>query len=140
MAEQFSARGATRRAVLTTAAAASAVVAGFTRPALADHHESITQTARFNIGAGKEGEAAELIQKLVAAVEEKEPDVLVYIAHRPEGKPNEVLFFEVYRNAAAVENHGKQPHLGELRAAFGAGVFAPPVEIVKLERIAGVVR
>ena len=114
---------------------------GFSRPSRAqESSETITQLAHFRIGEGKESEAVELIEGLVAAVEEKEPGVLAYMVYREDEDPGALTFFEVYENAAAVANHGQQPHLAELRTAFQSGVFAPPVKIVKLNAVAGVHR
>ena len=133
----------TRKEFLQTAglAAGAAAVAsfGFSRPARAeDGGETITQLARFGLQEGKEEEAKALLQTLVKGVEETEPGVLVYIAHIS-AKSNEVVFFEVYENAEALTVHGQTPHMNEMRTKF-ATVFAPPLDIERLNHVAGVNR
>jgi len=134
----------TRRDALRGAAVATLAGIGFTRLAFAegDAAKVITQTAAFRIDPAKETEALAALTELAKAVEEKEPGVLAYIPHRVAGDATQIVFFEVYADEAAVKNHGTQPHLAKLGEMFRAGVFKPfaegkPVEIVKLDRIAG---
>jgi quinol monooxygenase YgiN len=117
---------------------------GFSRLAAAEGDASkvLTQTATFRIDPAKETEAIAALTELAKAVEEKEPGVLAYIPHRVAGDPTQIVFFEVYADEAAMKNHGAQPHLAKLGELFRAGVFKPfaegkPVDIVKLDRIAG---
>ena len=122
----------------TTAAAGAAAVlatAGFNRIANAQDSEMISQLAIFGYNADKKDEAAEALAKLAKNVEDNEPDVLAYIPHLNE-KDGEVVFFEVYKDAAAVANHGQQPYMADLRPLF-ASVFKPPLKIVKLDRVGG---
>ena len=130
-----------RRDALTAVAATlgGAAAFGFVRPAGAQEGAKtpVVQTAKFKIGAGKEEDAIKMITALAAKVEELEPGVLVYQVYRPANDPSSVFFFEVYADDAALAAHGQQPHLAELRTAFQSGVFAPPVEIVRLDRVAG---
>jgi quinol monooxygenase YgiN len=140
-------RDSSRRDVLLGAAGAAALASiGFTRMAAAqDAAKPITQTAAFRIDPAKEAEAIAALTELAKAVEEKEPGVLAYIPHRVASDPTLILFFEVYADEAAVKNHGTQPHLAKLGEAFRGGLFKPyaegkPVEIVKLDRIAGFTR
>ncbi len=129
------ARPTRRQALAGLAGAAGAL--GFQRAASAqDLENAITQTASFKLVPGKEDEAVGLLAELVAAVEANEPGVLAYICHRQESDPSTVFFFEIYKDAAALEEHGKQPHLAKLGQGFGT-VFAPPVDIQKMTRIAG---
>ena len=56
--------------------------------------------------------------------------------------PTQIVFFEVYADEAAMKNHGQQPHLKKLGELFATGLFKPfaegkPVDVVKLDRIAG---
>ena len=120
----------------------AAAALGFVRPIAAQEAAKtpVVQTAKFKIGAGKEEEAIRMVSALAAKVEELEPGVLVYQVYRPANDPSSVFFFEVYADDAALAAHSQQPHLAELRTAFQNGVFAPPVEIVKLDRVAGYAR
>ena len=122
-----------------TGAAAVLAAAGFTRVASADHHEgdeSITQLAIFGYDPEKKDAAAEGLAKLAAAVEAAEPDVIAYIPHLDE-EANEVVFFEIYKNQAAMDNHGSQPHMSMLGGLFGDGVLKGPLKLVRLTAVGG---
>ena len=128
-----------RRHLIAAGAAGAAVAGsfGFNRLAAADASEDmITQLAMFKINMDKEEEALELLAGLAKAVEENEPDVLAYMAHRDKDNPEELIFFEIYKDAAALTAHGQTPHLGKLRAKFVTH-FKPPLKIVQLDRIGG---
>ena len=121
-------------------AAGAAVVAsfGFNRlaSAQADPSEMITQTAEMGINPEKADEAVAMLAELVKAVEANEPGVLAYICHRKKEDPNTIVFFEIYKDAAALTAHGQTEHLSKLRAAFGS-MLMPPVTITVLDRVEG---
>lgn len=125
--------------VAGAATAAAGLLGGFTRP-LRAAEGSVTQIAKFRLDPERAAEARKRIEELVAAVEDKEPDVLAYIAHTSDKDPAEVFFYEVYRDEAAIQNHGRQPHLAALGQAFGRGLFLGPAEVVKMNPVAGVNR
>lgn len=126
----------------TAAAGAAAVLAGvgFNRAVSAAAEvgeESITQLAVFKYKADKKDEAAEALAGLASKVEENEPGVLAYIPHLNE-KDNEVTFFEIYKDEAALKNHSTMPYMRDLAPMFGPdGAFQPPLNIVKLTRVGG---
>ncbi len=142
----------TRKEFLTSAAAAAAGVAaigslGFTRPALAAHHEGsdakaeapITQVVSFTVQEGKIEAAHEALTKMVNAVKETEPGVLAYIAHQSKKDANTVVFFEVYKDMEAMKVHNTTPQMTELRSRF-MELFTPPLDIHLLDRIEGFAR
>jgi quinol monooxygenase YgiN len=134
-----------RRDALTALAGtlAGAAAFGFSRPATAQEggaKKEVVQTAKFKIGAGREEEALTMLRGLAAKVEELEPGVLTYLIYRPANDATTVFFFEIYADEAALAAHGEQPHLMELRGGFQSGLFAPPVEIVRLDAIGGFAR
>ncbi len=126
---------------------ASAVLAGglgFVRPALAEEKggagsEAITQLAEFNFNMDKEAEGIEALKTICAAVEETEPGTLAYVCSRSKDKPEHVVFFEIFKDQAALEAHGKTPHLAKFFASF-KDLFQPPVKITVLDRIGGFIR
>ena len=96
-----------------------------------------TILARFNVVAGKEGEAEEAIKKQATSVESAEPGALTYIFHRNRKDPTEITVFEIYKDHEAFQAHGGTEHMGAFRGYFGS-VFDPAtVKIDRLERIAG---
>ncbi len=132
-----------RRQVLIagTMAASTGVMFGFSRTASAATDESkwVTQIASWSIQDGKEDDAVELLRELTKAVEEKEPGVLAYMAHRYQDEPNKVVFFEVFDSAETLKSHGAQPHLRTFSQRFGE-LFKGPFEISKLDKIGGFMR
>jgi quinol monooxygenase YgiN len=137
--------GLTRRGFckVSAAGAAGTVAAiGFHRPARAadeDTAGTISQIAKFKLNMEKEAEGLEALKELCKAVEENEPGVLAYVCHRSSKKPEELVFFEVYKDEAAMKAHGAAPHLGKIRKLFGT-VFLPPLEVTRLDKIGGFTR
>jgi quinol monooxygenase YgiN len=140
MAEHI--EGTSRRDLLKVGAgtAAAAAAIGFVRPALAAEHETVTQIVRFKLDPERADAAEEALKTLTAAVEAKEPDVLAYLAYRNEAEPDEVVFFEVYKDEATLQAHGQEPHLAEMRKVFGAGIFKMPLTIERMTKIGGFMR
>jgi quinol monooxygenase YgiN len=57
--------------------------------------------------------AAEAFDRLVEATAEgirSEPGTLVYVSHAVEGQPNLRVFYELYRDREAFEEHERQEH------------------------------
>jgi quinol monooxygenase YgiN len=87
----------------------------------------------------KEEKALQALKELCSAVEENEPGVLAYFCHRSVKHPDEIVFFEVYKDEEALKAHGRTPYIGKLRTAFGT-LFRLPLEITRLDRIGGFAR
>lgn len=115
---------------------------GFTRLASAadtDPAKTITQIAKFKLNMEKEAEGIAALKELCAEVEKNEPGVLAYVCHRSVKNPDEIVFFEVYKDEDAMKEHGKTAHMGKLRGAF-LTMFKPPLEVIRLDRIGGFTR
>ncbi|HEV3137567.1 MAG TPA: putative quinol monooxygenase [Pirellulales bacterium] len=124
------------------AAGAGLATIGFSRLAVAAEGETgpmITQLAKFKLNMEKEADGLQALKELCTAVEENEPGVLAYICHRSVKNPDELVFFEVYKDEDALKAHGKSPHMGKMRTAF-ATLFRPPLEVTRLDRIGGFAR
>jgi quinol monooxygenase YgiN len=123
-------------------AGAGAAAIGFNRLAAAadaDTSQMITQLAKFKLNPEKESEAVQALKDLCAGVEAGEPGVLAYICHRSTKNPEELVFFEVYKDEQALKDHGKTAHMAKLRGSF-AMLFRPPLEVIKLDRVGGFTR
>lgn len=133
--------GLTRRAFC--AASAGLATFGFNRLAAAADAPSadkmVTQIAKLKLNKAKEGEALKTLSELCAAVEANEPDVLIYLCHRSAKKRDELVFFEVYRDQAALKAHMKTPHFKKLAKGLGT-LFFLPLEVIVLDRIGGFAR
>lgn len=124
------------------AASAGLATIGFSRLADAaedDADQMITQIAKFKLNLEKEAEGVAALQELCAAVEKDEPGVLAYICHRSSKNPDELLFFEVYKNQDALKAHGKTPHMAKMQKSF-VTLFRPPLEVTRLDRVGGFAR
>ena len=124
------------------AATAGMATLGFNRLASAadgDTAAPITQLAKFKLNMENEAEGLQALKDLCAAVEANEPGVLAYICHRSAKSPDELVFFEVYKDDEALKAHGRTPHMAKMRMAF-ATLFRPPLEVTRLERIGGFAR
>src|SRR5215831_11643693 len=120
-------------------ASATLTTVGFNRLAAAaegEKEQAITQLAKFKLNMEKEADALEALKELCAGVEANEPGVLAYICSRSTKNPDELVFFEVYKNDEALKAHGKTPHMGKMRMAF-ATLFKPPIEVTRLDRVGG---
>ncbi|WP_246011490.1 putative quinol monooxygenase [Nocardia mexicana] len=51
-----------------------------------------------------------LVAETVRGITEHEPGTLVYSTHTVEGEPLSRIFYEVYRDREAFEEHERQPH------------------------------
>ncbi len=100
----------------------------------------VTIIARFKMQAGREDEALERLNKMVSAVQAQEPGALAYICHRSEDDPSEIVFFEIYADADALQAHGQTSYMREFRGAFARLFDASQVKIERLDRVAGFVR
>jgi quinol monooxygenase YgiN len=133
--------GLTRRGFC--AAGAGLATFGFNRLASAADGPSadkmVTQIAKFKLNKAKESEALDVLRELCASVEANEPDVLIYLCHRSAKKPDELVFFEVYRDAATLKAHMKTPHFKKLAKSIGT-LFFLPIEVTVLDRIGGFAR
>lgn len=131
-------QGATRREFVAASAGAAMVAAfGFSRATHAEDTPGvITQMVTLTLKAGAEDKAIATLQELTAAVKANEPGVLVYIAHRPQKDPSKIVFFEVYKDAEAVANHSKQPHMAKM-FAMSREIFEGGMDIQKMDRVAG---
>ncbi len=130
-----------RRDFLKTAALGVVAVGGigFLRPEAAiaaDAAEMITITASAVLSPEFADEAIEGLQKMVKQVEATDSGVLAYICNRGVQDRNEILFFEIYENRAAIEAHGKTSHMAEFRES-AAKFFVGEVKIVPYERVQG---
>ena len=96
--------------------------------------DALTVVARIRAAKGKGDALAALITEQTAAVLKAEPGCLVYRLHRSAKDPELFLFYEVYRDEAALDAHRKSPHLAayrERREKNGLTEGAVEVEIFR---------
>ncbi|MET9791546.1 antibiotic biosynthesis monooxygenase [Streptomyces canus] len=84
-------------------------------------------------GAGEAFDA--LMQETTAGIRAHEPGTLVYACHQVEGAPNERIFFELYADRAAFEEHERQPHTRHFLAERSK--YVEKTEVDRLQPYAG---
>ncbi|MFJ9966408.1 putative quinol monooxygenase [Streptomyces avermitilis] len=65
---------------------------------------------RFTLREGMAEAFDALVKETEAGIQAHEPGTLVYACHTVEGAPNERVFFEIYADRAAFDEHERQPH------------------------------
>ncbi|MET8162795.1 antibiotic biosynthesis monooxygenase [Streptomyces sp. NPDC005329] len=65
---------------------------------------------RFTLRDGMGDAFDALVKETEAGIQAHEPGTLVYACHTVEGAPNQRIFFEIYADRAAFEEHERQPH------------------------------
>ncbi len=76
----------------------------------------LTVVARIRAAKGKGDALAALLKEQVAAVRKAEPGCLIYRPHRSTKDPDLFIFYEQYKDDAALDAHRKNPALAEYRA------------------------
>jgi quinol monooxygenase YgiN len=72
---------------------------------------------RFTVRPGAEAEFDDLIARTTARIRDLEPGTLVYACHRVEGAPRERIFYELYQDRAAFQEHERQEHVRDFLTA-----------------------
>ena len=65
---------------------------------------------RFTLQPGHEAAFDALVSETVAQIRVDEPGTLVYVSHRLEAEPLVRVFYELYRDREAFEEHERRPH------------------------------
>jgi quinol monooxygenase YgiN len=71
---------------------------------------------RFNLKAGTGEQFDALTRDVVAAIAEAEPGTLIYACHAVEGDADARIFYELYRDRAAFEDHERAEHVNRFHA------------------------
>jgi len=75
----------------------------------------LTIVAKIRAAKGKGDALAELLKEQVAKVKSTEPGCLVYRPHRSAKDPELFIFYEQYKDDAALDVHLKAPYLAAYR-------------------------
>ncbi|MBW1681952.1 MAG: antibiotic biosynthesis monooxygenase [Deltaproteobacteria bacterium] len=94
----------------------------------------ITIVAKLKVQAGKEEALKEAMREVAEKVRSAEPGNLAYVPHQSQSDPTVFLFYEKYKDQAAIDFHRQQDHY----KAFGkkaAGLLAGKPEVEFYEEI-----
>jgi quinol monooxygenase YgiN len=87
---------------------------------------------RFTVRPEAEAEFDELIARTTAEIRKREPGTLVYACHRVNGSPRQRIFYELYRDRAAFDEHERQEHVRHFLAAREAYLESTEVDFMAL--------
>lgn len=73
-----------------------------------------------------------LANEAVRQARESEPDTLVFACHRVPSAPQQRIFYEVYRDRTAYEDHERLPHVQRFRDASASCVLATNIIELKI--------
>jgi quinol monooxygenase YgiN len=81
----------------------------------------------------------QLVKETVPSIQRDEPGTMVYATHTVEGQPRLRVFYELYRDREAFEDHERQGHTRRFLAERERFLAGPPeVDFVSLQTAAGV--
>ncbi len=83
--------------------------------------------AIYTLAEGATEEFDALAERVVDEVRASEPDALVYAVHSVPNAPMQRIFYEVYRDRMAYEEHKRQPHIQRFEADRSPYVLATNV-------------
>lgn len=79
-----------------------------------------------------------MVAETVSLIEEREPGTLMYLVHEVEDDPDGRVFYELYRDRAAFDQHNAQEHVRRFLAEREQYLIEPPrVEFLNLGSGAG---
>ena len=87
---------------------------------------------RFTVRPEAETEFDDLIARTTAEIRGREPGTLVYACHRVDGAPRQRIFYELYRDRAAFDEHERQEHVRRFLAAREALLESTDVDFMTL--------
>lgn len=73
-----------------------------------------------------------LVRETTAAIRAMEPRTLLYACHKVEGTPDQRVFFELYEDRAAFDEHGRQPHIQHFLTEGSKFIAATEVDQLSL--------
>ncbi|MFJ9694740.1 putative quinol monooxygenase [Kitasatospora sp. NPDC101183] len=76
-----------------------------------------------------------LAEEALEGIRAEEPGTLVYVNHAVPNEPHVRVFYELYRDRGAFEEHERQPHVRRFLAERGQ--YLESVEVTFLDEIAG---
>jgi quinol monooxygenase YgiN len=85
---------------------------------------------RFTVRSGAEAAFDELTHLTMERIRTEEPGTLVYICHGVEGSPRQRIFYELYRDRTAFQEHESKEHVKFFLAKREAMLEATEVDFL----------
>jgi quinol monooxygenase YgiN len=87
---------------------------------------------RFTVREGSEEAFDRLVAQTASGIREREYNTLIYACHTVEGQPRQRIFYELYRNRAAFEEHEAHEHVRRFLAERTALLESTEVDFLEL--------
>jgi len=96
---------------------------------------------RFTLKDGVAADFDRLVEMTVSEIHQHEPGTLIYAAHEVEGEPNVRVFYELYRDRSAFDDHERQAHTRRFLTERERYLSGPPqVDFLALQTAAGAIK
>jgi quinol monooxygenase YgiN len=82
---------------------------------------------------GREGAFDQLSREAVRAAQQSEPGTLIYACHEVVGAPTQRIFYQLFRDQAAFEEHQRRPYVRQFLAGSRPHVIATNVIELRLD-------
>lgn len=89
--------------------------------------ETFALVVRFKLLDGQEADFDGLVAETLDGIRAHEPGTLAYIVHREPSAPAARVFYELYRDVEAFEEHERQPHVRHFLAERSQHLAADPL-------------
>lgn len=87
---------------------------------------------RFTVRPGCEAAFDDLVARTAEGIRAREAGTLVYACHKVDGAPRERIFYELYADRAAFDEHERQEHTRHFLSARDALLEATQVDFLEL--------
>jgi quinol monooxygenase YgiN len=95
---------------------------------------------RFTLKDGAAADFDRLVKETVPEIHRHEPGTVVYAVHQVEDQPNTRIFYELYRDREAFDDHERQDHTRRFLTERERYLSEPPqVDFLALQTAAGAV-
>src|SRR5262245_2569115 len=88
---------------------------------------------RFTVRPGAEEAFDVLTAQTVAKIRTSEPGTLIYNCHRVDGAPQQRIFYELYQDRAAFDEHERQDHVRHFLSEREPLLQAKEVDFLSLD-------
>lgn len=85
---------------------------------------------RFTLQEGAGEAFDQLVAETVNGIRAHEPGTILYVSHRVDGHPDQRIFYELYRDRAAFNEHETQPHVRRFLADREQHLVATEVDFL----------
>lgn len=95
-------------------------------------NETFGLVVRFTLKPDHEEAFDQLVDETLVGVTANEPETLIYTCHSVEDRPEQRVFYELYRDRRAFNDHENQPHVRRFLAERAQHLQQAEVDVLTL--------